>query len=1053
MARQRRRRRAPNAHPPHRTAPPPRPMATFSVTNEQLGALVDPKSPDRLEALGGLAGLLRALKTDSKRGVPAAEAADGFSARRAHFGRNALPEGEHTTFFGLVWEGLQDKTLIMLIVSAGVSLVLGIRENPASGWIEGTAILVAVLVVVMVSALNDYSKEQQFRALNAKKDNKDVKVVRGGEQLQVSVYEINVGDIVTVETGDIIPADGVYVSGHGIKCDESGVTGESDSIAKPDDDPFFLSGTQVLEGYGLMVVIAVGPNSIHGKTMMSLRVESEDTPLQGRLDKLADQIGHIGLGMAVITLGSLIIKHIIMDFSHARPLFSVEFFSALVHYVITAVTMVVVAVPEGLPLAVTMALAYSMMKMLDDNNLVRHLSACETMGGATTICSDKTGTLTTNKMSVSKLFVFDTTGAASREYDIEGSSFAPTGDISLNGARVEKPCDNSVVLELAKICALCNDASVSYNPDKKTYENVGEPTEAALKVLVEKLLTDDAGFNKSVLSENAHNRVQAVNKHYEAQFDKVATLEFSRDRKSMSVLLEAKDKTAGVSTRSGKGGRNVMFVKGAPEAILERCTFVRLPGGKTVDITDDFRRAINAKVLEWGTGMQTLRCLGLATVDNAKDKAQYDLVDSNKFCEYEKNMTFVGLVGMLDPPRPEVAKSIETCRSAGIRVIVITGDNKNTAEAICRRIGVFAKDEDLSGKSFTGREYDDLTDAQKDEAVKTASLFSRTEPSHKMELVKRLQAQGEICAMTGDGVNDAPALKKADIGVAMGSGTAVAKEAADMVLADDNFATIVTAVEEGRSIFNNTKQFIRYLISSNIGEVVCIFLTVLLGTPEALIPVQLLWVNLVTDGLPATALGFNPPDLDIMMQPPRKADESIVNGWLFFRYIVIGTYVGLATVGGYIYWFMFYEHGPHVTFYQLSHFHSCEEEFAKELASGLTCGIFTGTMAETASTVSLSILVTIEMFNAFNSLSENQSLFSMPPWVNPYLIGATALSMALHFAILYVPFLGNMFSIEPLNWDEWMIVLAFSFPVIILDEFLKFISRATARVPGKVKTH
>jgi Ca2+ transporting ATPase len=380
---------------------------------------------------------------------------------------------------------------------------------------------------------------------------------------------------------------------------------------------------------------------------------------------------------------------------------------------------------------------------------------------------------------------------------------------------------------------------------------------------------------------------------------------------------------------------------------------------------------------------------------------------------------------MLDPPRPEVAESIRLCRDAGIRVIVITGDNRNTAETICRQIGVFGTKEDLTGKSYTGREFDDLSESEKLAAVKRASLFSRTEPTHKLKLVELLQSAGEVVAMTGDGVNDAPALKKADIGVAMGSGTDVARLAADMVLADDNFATIESAIEEGRCIYNNTQQFIRYLISSNIGEVVSIFLTAAAGMPEALIPVQLLWVNLVTDGLPATALSFNPPDHDVMKRQPRKRDEPLVGGWLFFRYMVIGIYVGIATVGGYAWWFMYNEAGPQITFSQLSNFHRCAVDFPE-----IGCQMFTNDMAKSASTMSLSILVVIEMLNAMNALSSSESLLTLPLWENMMLVYAICLSMALHFALLYIPFLQSLFSIVPLDWSEWQAVLWISIPIM-----------------------
>jgi len=391
---------------------------------------------------------------------------------------------------------------------------------------------------------------------------------------------------------------------------------------------------------------------------------------------------------------------------------------------------------------------------------------------------------------------------------------------------------------------------------------------------------------------------------------------------------------------------------------------------------------------------------------------------------------------MLDPPRMEVAPAIKLCKQAGIRVIMITGDNKDTATAICRRIGIFTEDERTEGNAFSGREFDDLSPSEQKMGCKNARMFARVEPFHKSKIVEYLQSMDEITAMTGDGVNDAPALKKAEIGIAMGSGTAVAKSASEMILADDNFTSIVAAVEEGRAIYANMKQFIRYLISSNIGEVVCIFLAAALGLPEALIPVQLLWVNLVTDGLPATALSFNPPDLDIMDKPPRGTNETLITPWLFFRYMAIGVYVGAATVGASSWWFLYDPTGPQMSYYQLTHHMSCYSN--PEDFKGLSCEIF---QAPEAMTMALSVLVTIEMANALNSVSENQSLAVMPPWVNPYLLGAMALSFSLHFVILYTDFLNVVFNISALTFDQWMVVLKFSLPVLLLDEALKFVAR------------
>merc|ERR1711902_453989 len=483
--------------------------------------------------------------------------------------------------------------------------------------------------------------------------------------------------------------------------------------------------------------------------------------------------------------------------------------------------------------------------------------------------------------------------------------------------------------------------------------------------------------------------------------------------------------------------------KGAPEGVLDRCSHFRIGGDKQA-MTPAIRNKIMDQAIAYGTGRDTLRCLALATCDAPMNPKEMDLEDSSKFAKYEVNLTFVGVVGMLDPPRLEVKPSIARCREAGIRVIMITGDNKNTAEAICKRIGIFAEDERTDGLAFSGKEFDELTPNEQRNAVANSRMFARVEPFHKSNIVEYLQSMNEISAMTGDGVNDAPALKKAEIGIAMGSGTAVAKSASEMVLADDNFASIVAAVEEGRAIYNNMKQFIRYLISSNIGEVVSIFLTAALGLPEALIPVQLLWVNLVTDGLPATALGFNPPDLDIMDKPPRSSDETLITPWLFFRYMAVGIYVGIATVGGASYWFLYDPTGPQMSYSQLSNFLSCPAE--PEKFKGLSCDIF---QAPEPMTMALSILVTIEMCNAVNSLSENQSLVAMPPWINPLLLGAMGLSFALHFMILYVDFLAVVFQITPLSFAQWITVMKFSLPVILLDELLKYVARNYADAIGE----
>lgn len=576
----------------------------------------------------------------------------------------------------------------------------------------------------------------------------------------------------------------------------------------------------------------------------------------------------------------------------------------------------VAAIPEGLAVVITTCLALGTQKMAARNAVVRSLPSVETLGSCSVICSDKTGTLTTNQMSVNKVAFLNQSGTGLEEIDVEGTTFAPEGDLSSDGAKIENPAASSeTMLKLTEVAALCNESRLAFDSKNGAFSNVGEPTEGALRVLVEKIGTPEVALNRETKKLPAWEKLHRASQYYEDLNPLVATYEFSRDRKSMSVLV-------------GPESRQRLLVKGAPESIIERCNHILVGSkGKKVPLERKHAELLSQEVKDYGN--RGLRVIALASTENLQAvRSQLSSAKTTEeYLQIEQALTFVGLVGMLDPPRPEVAESIRKCKQAGIRVVVITGDNRNTAESICRQIGVFGTNEDLTGRSYTGREFDSLSEAEKLQAAKRALLFSRTEPTHKSQLVDLLQSSGEVVAMTGDGVNDAPALKKSDIGVAMGSGTDVAKLAADMVLTDDNFATIEGAVEEGRSIYNNTQQFIRYLISSNIGEVVSIFLTAAVGMPEALIPVQLLWVNLVTDGLPATALSFNPPDHDVMRRAPRKRDEALVGGWLFFRYMVVGIYVGAATVFGYAWWFMLNPEGPRITFWQLVREYLCRHSW------------------------------------------------------------------------------------------------------------------------------
>uniref|UniRef100_A0A669BZ15 Calcium-transporting ATPase n=1 Tax=Oreochromis niloticus TaxID=8128 RepID=A0A669BZ15_ORENI len=962
---------------------------------------------------------------------------DEVKRQREKWGLNGTTAKNRKSLWELVLEQFEDLLVRILLLAACISFVLAWfeeGEETITAFVEPFVILLILIANAIVGVWQERNAEDAIEALKeyepemGKVYRQDRKTVQ-----RIKARDIVPGDIVEVAVGDKVPADIriCSIKSTTLRVDQSILTGESVSVIKHTDpvpDPravnqdkknMLFSGTNIAAGKAVGVAVATGVNTEIGKIRDEMAAtEQEKTPLQQKLDEFGEQLSKV---ISIICIAVWIIN--IGHFND--PVHGGSWIRGAVYYFKIAVALAVAAIPEGLPAVITTCLALGTRRMAKKNAIVRSLPSVETLGCTSVICSDKTGTLTTNQMSVCRMFIINKAEGDScslSEFTITGSTYAPEGEVYQDGKPV-KSSHYDALVELATICALCNDSSLDFNEVKGVYEKVGEATETALTCLVEKMnVFDTEVHNLSLTCMHCTFPLFVIKQLMKKEF----TLEFSRDRKSMSVYC---------SPNKSRSTMGKMFVKGAPEGVIERCTHVRV-GNSKVPLSQGIKEKIMSVIREYGTGRDTLRCLALATRDSPPKMEDMILSDTAKFIEYESDLTFVGCVGMLDPPRQEVAASITLCRQAGIRVIMITGDNKGTAVAICRRIGILTEEDDTEHMAFTGREFDELTlDAQR-EAVTRARCFARVEPSHKSKIVEFLQGFDEITAMTGDGVNDAPALKKAEIGIAMGSGTAVAKSASEMVLADDNFSSIVAAVEEGRAIYNNMKQFIRYLISSNVGEVVCIFLTAALGFPEALIPVQLLWVNLVTDGLPATALGFNPPDLDIMEKPPRNAKEPLISGWLFFRYLAIGGYVGAATVGAAAWWFTLSDDGPQVTLYQLSHFLQCGPDNPE--FDGLDCHVFESPYPMT---MALSVLVTIEMCNALNSLSENQSLLRMPPWENIWLLGAICLSMSLHFLILYVEPLPVIFQITPLDVTQWLMVLKISMPVILLDELLKFMAR------------
>ncbi|KAK1285657.1 Calcium-transporting ATPase 4, endoplasmic reticulum-type [Acorus calamus] len=845
---------------------------------------------------------------------------DEVQRRLQIHGPNELEKHEGPSIWSLIVDQFNDTLVRILLVAAVVSFVLAWYDGDEGGEMGITAFvepLVIFLILIVNAIVGVWQESNAEKALEALKEiqSEHAMVKRDGE-LVPNLPAKELGSL----TGESVAVNKTHRK---VGMDDVEIQGKECMV---------FAGTTVVNGSCVCLVTQTGMNTEIGKVHSQIHEASqneEDTPLKKKLNEFGEVLTMI-IGVICALVWLINVKYFFTwDYVDGWPANFKFSFEKCTYYFEIAVALAVAAIPEGLPAVITTCLALGTRKMAQKNALVRKLPSVETLGCTTVICSDKTGTLTTNQMSAARLVAMGArAGGEIRSFKVEGTTYDPR-----DGRILDWPTghmDENLQM-IAKIAAICNDSSIAQSGHH--FIANGMPTEAALKVLVEKM-----GLPRGSDGSFSH-----------------------------------------------------------PDEILH-----------------------------------------FSTYNGESHPAHKLLLDPSNYSSIESDLIFVGLAGLRDPPREEVHRAIEDCRAAGIRVMVITGDNKDTAEAICCEIGVFESDEDISRKSFTGKEFMFLSDEDKKFHLRQTGglLFSRAEPKHKQDIVKLLKEDGEVVAMTGDGVNDAPALKLADIGIAMGiAGTEVAKEASDMVLADDNFSTIVAAVGEGRSIYNNMKAFIRYMISSNIGEVASIFLTAALGIPEGLIPVQLLWVNLVTDGPPATALGFNPPDKDIMKNPPRRSDDSLISAWILFRYLVIGLYVGLATVGVFIIW---YTHGSFlgidltgdghtlVTYSQLSKWGQCQtwEGFkVSPFTAGSRvfnfdenpCDYFqTGKVK--AMTLSLSVLVSIEMFNSLNALSEDGSLLTMPPWV---------------------------FGIVPLSLNEWLLVVAVAFPVILIDEVLKFIGRCS----------
>jgi len=916
--------------------------------------------------------VLDRLQSPLEKGLSSQEAA----ARKEKYGPNELQEGKKHTFWDMVWEQLNNFVIIMLIVAALISAFLG-------EIVDAGAIIAIVILNTIMGVVQESRAEQALAALK-KMAAPEAQVLRDGHRITVPARDLVPGDIVFLEAGNFVPADLRLLEAVNLKIDEAALTGESVAVEKNatvlldaeaslgDRINTAFSGTLVTYGRGKGVVVATGMNTQIGMIATMLQsVEEEQTPLQIKLDQLGKVLGYACLAVCAVV-------------------FVAEWLQGgdLLESFMVAVSLAIAAVPEGLPAVVTISLALGMHEMVKRHALIRRLASVETLGSATVICSDKTGTLTQNMMTVTEVW------AGGKTVNITGTGYVPEGDFILDGRKVALNEVPAIATTLW-VGSINNDAELEGIEDengKMNYRIVGDPTEGSILVAAAKAGVRAADLKRAYPREGEipfdSSRKRMVTLHSIKEAEKVSNLPLNKK--------EHKD-------------AYVIAVKGAPDVVLKLCNRYLKADNTTEKLDEQVRQQI-LKVNDEMT-KKALRVLGAAyRIVSAKPEE----VDSDNL---EKDLIFAGLIGMIDPAREEVKPALTKAMRAGVRTIMITGDYPNTAKAIAESIGLLRP----GHRVVTGAEIEAMSDEQLAEEVKTIDVFARVSPSHKMRIVNALRANGETVAMTGDGVNDAPAIKSADIGVAMGiTGTDVAKGTADMVLTDDNYASIVSAIEQGRIIYSNIRKFVYYLISCNIGEIMIIFLPTIFGkwmfpfvpatlqVSSPLKPIQLLWLNLVTDGAPALALGTEKGDPDIMEQPPRPKNEPIIN-----RFMMVG--IGIQTV-------------------------AIAAATLLAYASGLRMG--NQQIAETMAFVTLSLS---ELLRAYTARSERYPLLKMGVFKNKWMNLAVLASVTLVMAVIYLPFLNGVFDTVPLTLVEWAEIIPLMLLPSVAAELVKYI------VSGKKK--